>query len=149
MYFSTVQGHYQNDTQNVTGRRWSYPPSNNTYSIAKLHHWETFANTGFRSWIPSRCPGCSTRCLVIYIHLRRYFGTTNLSGPRTSEVRPSRITPRHSISLQHSDLSPTSKKTTYVLHYKTSFFLASLSRRRTQGMERELLMCAGYISTEA
>lgn len=132
MPWSAKWWHCRNGKQLTRGASYHRICYNDAYSKErKFFVGRAFANTGLRRWMPRRLPDCPIYRLIIYLWLRSCFGTTSTSGWSTAEVCPSRITCLYFLSLLQSDLIWTSKRTTYVPHNETWFFLTAHAKRCT------------------
>lgn len=89
------------------------------------------ASKDLRAWTPSFSPDSSVSWVIIHVRSQFCLGTTSTGGHRTVEWRPSCAKGPYTISLSLSDLSQTSRVTTYVRHYDTSFSLAVYVKLRT------------------
>lgn len=112
---STVWWNFWNDKRPASGSSFQFPDDEDRYGDGReFNHGRAPAATVFGSWISSYFTHCWVSFLTIYVHLQPCFGRKSTSTGLLADVRSSRITRWHAISLVLPDLSWTSKRTGHV-----------------------------------
>lgn len=134
---SRVWCHCRDSMHPTSVGRCSYPRNNSPYRNARNSNSGSVSASRGLKWEMTSCHReCPIFCLHSELRSQQFLGTTSLSGQSNTEVRPSRITPLRTISLELAYLSRTCKKTTYVRPNPKPFLLEAYCKRRTPGSTR-------------